>query len=232
MAVVMIALNGGFFDRSVHAFDLTVGPRMLDLGEAVLNAVLAAAHIKHMGQVPGRWAIGVTRRKCELNAVIGEHGVNFVRSGFNKRRQEDGRGRSASLLHKLYEGNFADPVDRNIQVEPAFGGPYFGNVDVEIADRIGLELFLFRFVAFDFRQSRNAMTPQAAMQRGARQMRDRRLERRRLTGEQVPTRPHDSGSQANETVDGLDASTEALRHAAEDTPTGASPGDVEKTPVI
>jgi hypothetical protein len=52
------------------------------------------------------------------------------------------------------------------------------------------------------------------------------------TGEQVPARPHDSGSQANETVDGLDASTEALRHAAEDKPTGAGPGDVEKTPVF
>jgi hypothetical protein len=51
-------------------------------------------------------------------------------------------------------------------------------------------------------------------------------------GEQVPTRPHDSGSQANETVDGLDATTEALRHAAEDTPSGASPGDFEKTPVF
>jgi hypothetical protein len=52
------------------------------------------------------------------------------------------------------------------------------------------------------------------------------------TGEQVPVRPHDSGSQANETVDGLDASTEALRHAAEDTPTGTGPGDVQKTPVF
>ena len=40
------------------------------------------------------------------------------------------------------------------------------------------------------------------------------------TGEQVPAKPHDSGSQANETVDGLDAATEALRHAAEDRPSG------------
>jgi len=42
-------------------------------------------------------------------------------------------------------------------------------------------------------------------------------------------------SMANETVDevdDLDASTEALRHAAEDTPTGTGPGDVEKTPVF
>jgi hypothetical protein len=51
-------------------------------------------------------------------------------------------------------------------------------------------------------------------------------------GERVPVRPHDSGSAANETADGLDASTEALRHAAEDTPTGTGPGDIEKVPVF
>jgi hypothetical protein len=51
-------------------------------------------------------------------------------------------------------------------------------------------------------------------------------------GEQVPTRPHDSGSQANETIDGLDALTESLRRAAEDTLSSASPGDVEETPVF
>jgi len=50
--------------------------------------------------------------------------------------------------------------------------------------------------------------------------------------EQVPARPHDSGSGANETVDGLDSVAETLRHAAEDTPSGAGPDDVEKTPVF
>jgi hypothetical protein len=49
---------------------------------------------------------------------------------------------------------------------------------------------------------------------------------------QVAAHPHDSGSQANETVDGLDATTESLRHACEDTPSGAGPGDIEKTPVF
>jgi hypothetical protein len=52
------------------------------------------------------------------------------------------------------------------------------------------------------------------------------------TGEQIPSRPHDSGSAANETDDGLDATTESLRHAAEDTPTGTGPADIEKTPVF
>jgi hypothetical protein len=51
------------------------------------------------------------------------------------------------------------------------------------------------------------------------------------TDGKVPTRPHDAGSQANETADGLDAETEALRHAAEDTP-AAAPDDVEKVPVF
>ena len=51
-------------------------------------------------------------------------------------------------------------------------------------------------------------------------------------GEQVPPRRHDTGSGANETVDGLDATTEELRHAAEDTPSGDGPGKIEKTPVF
>jgi hypothetical protein len=51
-------------------------------------------------------------------------------------------------------------------------------------------------------------------------------------GKQVQPRPHDSGSQANETTDGLDSTTEALRRAAEDTPSGASPDNVEATPVF
>jgi hypothetical protein len=51
-------------------------------------------------------------------------------------------------------------------------------------------------------------------------------------GQQVPPRPRDAGSGANETTDGLDASTEALRHAAEDTPSRALPDNPEKVPVF
>ena len=49
---------------------------------------------------------------------------------------------------------------------------------------------------------------------------------------QVAAHPHDLGSQANETVDGLDATTESLRYAAEDMPSGTGPSDIEKTPVF
>ena len=49
------------------------------------------------------------------------------------------------------------------------------------------------------------------------------------TGKQIPAHPNDVGSQANETADGLDAETEAVRHATED---GAPPEDAEAVPVF
>jgi hypothetical protein len=42
-----------------------------------------------------------------------------------------------------------------------------------------------------------------------------------MDGRKLPKR-HDAGSQANETDEGLNASDEAIRHGAEDIPTGAS----------
>jgi len=48
----------------------------------------------------------------------------------------------------------------------------------------------------------------------------------------IPARRHDAGCGANETSDGLDANTEELRHATEDTPSGSSRDGVEKTPVF
>ena len=52
------------------------------------------------------------------------------------------------------------------------------------------------------------------------------------TGEQVTARPHASGGVANETVDGLDATTQELRHAAEDTPSRTGTGDISRLSVV
>jgi hypothetical protein len=54
-------------------------------------------------------------------------------------------------------------------------GLHFGDVDVEEADRIGLELPPRLFVAFHLRQSADAVALQTAMEGRARQMRDGRL---------------------------------------------------------
>jgi hypothetical protein len=42
VGLVVIAPNGGFLEDAVHPLDLTVGPGMVRLGEAVLDTMLAA----------------------------------------------------------------------------------------------------------------------------------------------------------------------------------------------
>jgi len=88
----MIALDGGFFDGAVHAFDLTVRPWVLHLGESVLDAILLAAHGKHVRHIARRRPIGISRREGELDAAVSEHGVNLVGNSFDQGREECRRG--------------------------------------------------------------------------------------------------------------------------------------------
>lgn len=46
VTVVMEMLDGCVLDGSVHALDLSVGPRMIDLGEPVLDTVLVTDPIE------------------------------------------------------------------------------------------------------------------------------------------------------------------------------------------
>ena len=46
VVVVVEAFHGRLLDRAVHAFDLTIRPGMLDLGEPVLDLILAADPVK------------------------------------------------------------------------------------------------------------------------------------------------------------------------------------------
>ncbi len=66
----MVAADGGFFDRSIYPLNLSVGPRMIDLGKPVLDIAFPAAHIEHLGDVADSLSFGVTRRKPELDAVV------------------------------------------------------------------------------------------------------------------------------------------------------------------
>ncbi len=46
--LVMEDLHGGLFDRAVHALCLAVGPRMIGLGQPVLDGVLLAHTVEGM----------------------------------------------------------------------------------------------------------------------------------------------------------------------------------------
>src|SRR4051794_26308220 len=68
-----------------------------------------------------------------------------------------------SIIGKLDEGELRSSVDRHEEVELSLGGLHFGDVDVEEADRIRLELFLCRLVAFDLSKTADPMPLQTTM---------------------------------------------------------------------
>ena len=81
VAVIVVVLDRGFLDGAVHAFDLAVGPGMLHLGEAMVDAVFLATPVEHVRDVARRRSIGVARREGELNAVVRQHDMDLVGDG-------------------------------------------------------------------------------------------------------------------------------------------------------
>ena len=82
------------------------------------------------------------------------------------------------------EGELRGPVDGNEEVEPAFLRPDLGNVrrtpwldvDLEVADRVALELGALGLVTLSFGKAADAMTLEAAVKARAGQVRKRGLE--------------------------------------------------------
>src|SRR5215210_300783 len=163
VVIVMEALNGGLLEGPVHSLDLTVRPRVLHLGEAMLDAVFTAAHVEHMRHVASRRAIRVARWKGELDAVVGEDSVDLVGHGLDQGREEGGGGCPAGLPGDLDESEFARTIDSDVEVELALGGLHLGDVDMKEADRIGLELLANGLVAFEVGQSADAVALKTAV---------------------------------------------------------------------
>ena len=67
VSVVLVALDGRFLDRAVHALDLAIGPGMFDLGQPMFDPVLLAAHIEHIRHAFCRRAVHIARREGELD---------------------------------------------------------------------------------------------------------------------------------------------------------------------
>src|SRR6516164_1392915 len=73
---------------------------------------------------------------------------------------------------QLDESELRGSIDGDEEIELALGGSNLGDVDMEIADRIGLELASRRGFAFDLRKPGDPVALQTAMEGRTRQMRD------------------------------------------------------------
>lgn len=163
MGVVEVSLDGGVFDGSVHAFDLPVGPGMVGFSQSVFDSMKVADAVEGVSTKACGWALTVFRQVGELDAVVGEHGMDTIRNGLDKGSEERSGGSHVCPFDELDHSELRSPVDSNEQVELAFGSSNLGQVDVEEADRIGVELLPLGLVAFHVRQTADAMTLQTAM---------------------------------------------------------------------
>ena len=75
-----------------------------------------------------------------MDAVVGEHDLDPVGHGGDKGLQEGARGLRIGLVDELSDRELGGAVDGDEEIELALRGLHFGDVDVEEADRIGLEL--------------------------------------------------------------------------------------------
>ena len=121
-----------------------------------------AASGPHLPDVLGRPAI--PRWIGEVRAIVGEHRVDLVRHRGGESAQEVASYSPRGLLVQLNEGELGGAIDGDQQVKAPFFGSHFGDVDVEVAKRVALELALVGRVALDLRQLRDAMALKAAVQ--------------------------------------------------------------------
>jgi hypothetical protein len=168
----MEALDGRVLDGAVHPLDLSVGPGVLYLGEPVLDAMLITHAIEDVFE-----GVAIADPVGELDAVVCQHDVDGVGNGCDQIAQELGGHHLAGLPMEFRTGELGGTIDGNEQIELAFCGLHLGDVDMEVADRVALELLLRRLVAFDIRQATDAMALQTAMEGRAGQVRNGRLQR-------------------------------------------------------
>ena len=102
--------------------------------------------------------------------------MHAIGHGFEEVTEKVARDAGGRLLVQFNKGELGRAVDGDEQVKLALLGPDLGEVDVEVADRIALEFAAVGLVAVDLRQATDPVALKASVQRGSREVRDRRLE--------------------------------------------------------
>jgi hypothetical protein len=74
---------------------------MVRLGQSVLDTVCVAKHVEHMDAPPSSGSKAVLRQIGELDAVVGEHGVDFVGNGLDEGFEEVRSDPAIGLLMKF-----------------------------------------------------------------------------------------------------------------------------------
>ncbi|KXV23892.1 hypothetical protein AD936_20870 [Gluconobacter japonicus] len=113
----MEAFDGCFLDHPVHPLNLTVRPGMIGFRQTMFDPVGFANHVKAHWTRPRR--IAITRLLGELDAVIGQNGMNPIRDHTQEMFEEFPGCLPIGFPDQLCDSEFACPVDGNEKVQLA-----------------------------------------------------------------------------------------------------------------
>src|SRR5215211_1057487 len=153
MRVVVVAVDCRLFEGAVHALDLPIGPRMVRLGELMLDTMLGTDAIKQQWE-----GVAVALSVDKLDAIVGQDRVDFVGHSGDEVAQELDSDRSGHPFVQFSEGELRGAINGDKQVQFAFFGLHFGDVEMKIANRVHLETFFLRWLIADVWQPTDAMT--------------------------------------------------------------------------
>jgi hypothetical protein len=114
-------LDGRILDGAVHPLCLTIDPRVVGLGQAVLDAVPPADSVEGVPAGQSGPAAAVLRLVGEGNAVVGEHGVDLVRECRESAPEKACAGCHGGAVVELDKGELRHPMDGQEQMELGHG---------------------------------------------------------------------------------------------------------------
>jgi len=181
---VVEAFDGGFLECSIHAFDLSVGPGVFRLVRRWSMSAFGAGELEGMSAKEfSAFECELDLRSCrtaiagrgEVHAVVGEHGMDLIGQGLDQRLEEVGRNPLRGLFVHLDEGELRGAVDRDQEIELALFGTHLGDIEMEVADRVGLEFLAPGTITVHIGKSGDAVPLQITVQRRPSQLGDGRL---------------------------------------------------------
>lgn len=137
VALVVILLDCRVFDRAVHAFNLAICPRVVWLGQTILNAIWVANHVEPHG--PRIGGVPVARLLAELNAIVRQYLMDFVWYRFQHDLQKLPSCLAVGFVDQLCDGKLAGSVNCHKEIQLALAGTKLRDIDGEVANRIAFE---------------------------------------------------------------------------------------------
>ena len=90
MAVVLISFHRRVLDRAVHSLDLAIGPRVVWLGQSMLDPIGVADHVE--AHLPRVCCVPVAGLLGELDAIVGQDRMNAIRDSLEQMLGSDAGG--------------------------------------------------------------------------------------------------------------------------------------------